>query len=576
MKHLIIPSVCLSFFVVFGTVSAQIPQTMSYQGVLSDSEGNLVSDRDYSITCNLYTSSTGGLSIWSETQTVTVTGGIVNATLGSIVPLSLEFDQPYWLGISVDGGAELTPRTNLTSSAYAFNTKSIPDHIVTGEKVEDGNLVRSINSLTDDITISGGSNISISQTANDIMISSYGGSSFTLPYEGSTSSVTNAFSVTNTNYGNTIYSKNTSTGTAGIFESDSPGEYGFGLLVRSNSDGEAFESYTTGRGSAGQFTINNPDNPSNAIDVSTNGRGFAGYFRIDNPGSNMNTIHSATNGSGSAVFGFASGTGNAAKFIIDNSSNNNEVIFAQTNGGGFAVYAENTGTTGFAGRFDITNPSNSHTSLQALTSGSGRAIYCAATNDGNVTNYGGYFVADGSTGYAVWGEARSTSGVNYGGHFSTASSSGYAIRGHATNTEGENYGGTFRADGNAGRGVSAYGRSYDFYAAGPGVDYGTSSSIRWKNNITEIENPLEKIAQLRGVYFDWDAEHGGRHDVGMIAEEVGKVLPEIVSYEENNIDAEGMDYSKITPLLVEAIKEQQRLIEELQKEITQLKALINN
>jgi len=57
------------------------------------------------------------------------------------------------------------------------------------------------------------------------------------------------------------------------------------------------------------------------------------------------------------------------------------------------------------------------------------------------------------------------------------------------------------------------------------------------------------------VYFNWDAEHGGRYDVGMIAEEVGKVLPEIVDYEENGIDAVGMDYSKLTPLLVEAIKE---------------------
>ncbi len=39
----------------------------------------------------------------------------------------------------------------------------------------------------------------------------------------------------------------------------------------------------------------------------------------------------------------------------------------------------------------------------------------------------------------------------------------------------------------------------------------------------------------------------------MIAEEVGKVLPEIVNYEENGIDAMGMDYSKMTPLLVEAV-----------------------
>ena len=59
--------------------------------------------------------------------------------------------------------------------------------------------------------------------------------------------------------------------------------------------------------------------------------------------------------------------------------------------------------------------------------------------------------------------------------------------------------------------------------------------------------------QIRGVYFDWDTEHGGHHDVGMIAEEVGAVMPEIVQYEENGVDAIGMDYSKMTPLLVAAV-----------------------
>lgn len=68
-----------------------------------------------------------------------------------------------------------------------------------------------------------------------------------------------------------------------------------------------------------------------------------------------------------------------------------------------------------------------------------------------------------------------------------------------------------------------------------------------------IGEPLEKIAKLSGVYYDWDKVHGGSHDLGMIAEEVGAVLPEIVQYEENGVDAIGMDYSKMTPLLVEAV-----------------------
>ena len=68
----------------------------------------------------------------------------------------------------------------------------------------------------------------------------------------------------------------------------------------------------------------------------------------------------------------------------------------------------------------------------------------------------------------------------------------------------------------------------------------------------------------------------------MIAEEVGAVLPEIVNYEENGIDANGMDYSKLTPLLVEAIKElngevqyKDSQIMELQARLTALEALVD-
>ncbi len=97
------------------------------------------------------------------------------------------------------------------------------------------------------------------------------------------------------------------------------------------------------------------------------------------------------------------------------------------------------------------------------------------------------------------------------------------------------------------------GSVYDFTAVGAGIDYHSASSRRWKSDIRNIDKPLDKISRLRGVYYTWDQEHGGRHDVGMVAEDVGEVLPEIVGYEKNGVDATGMDYSKLTPLLVEAV-----------------------
>jgi hypothetical protein len=121
-------------------------------------------------------------------------------------------------------------------------------------------------------------------------------------------------------------------------------------------------------------------------------------------------------------------------------------------------------------------------------------------------------------------------------------------------------------------GIYGEGNIYDFYANGPGVDYGSTSSIRWKRNISEISHPIEKIMAIRGIYFDWDKDHGGMHDVGMIAEEVGKILPEIVQFEKNGTDAIGMDYSKITPLLLEAIKAQQEEILLMKDEFDKLNA----
>jgi hypothetical protein len=119
-------------------------------------------------------------------------------------------------------------------------------------------------------------------------------------------------------------------------------------------------------------------------------------------------------------------------------------------------------------------------------------------------------------------------------------------------------------------GVGGSGLAYDFYAHGPGTDYGTESSIRWKENIQPIDNALDKILNLRGVYFDWNEEHGGQHDMGFIAEEVGEFIPEIVSYEENSVYATGLDYGALTPVLVEAIKELKAENEELKKRIEAL------
>ncbi len=93
-----------------------------------------------------------------------------------------------------------------------------------------------------------------------------------------------------------------------------------------------------------------------------------------------------------------------------------------------------------------------------------------------------------------------------------------------------------------------------------------TSTRRLKENIQPIENPLELIQQLQGVRYDWKAERGGQPDIGFIAEEVGKVFPEIVAWEEDGINARGLNYGHLVAVAVEGIKAQQTEIETLRKE----------
>ena len=102
----------------------------------------------------------------------------------------------------------------------------------------------------------------------------------------------------------------------------------------------------------------------------------------------------------------------------------------------------------------------------------------------------------------------------------------------------------------------------------------TYSSRRWKENIVPIDNALEKISRLSGVYYDWKEDHGGAHDIGFIAEDVAEVLPEVVNFAENGVDADSLDYARITALNLEGIKELKDRVETRREEIESLRSIV--
>jgi hypothetical protein len=104
--------------------------------------------------------------------------------------------------------------------------------------------------------------------------------------------------------------------------------------------------------------------------------------------------------------------------------------------------------------------------------------------------------------------------------------------------------------------------------------WATFSSRRWKTNIQTLYGALAKVEQLRGVSYDLKAN--GQHELGVIAEEVGAVVPEVVTWEKNGKDAQSVDYGRLTALLIEAMKEQQREIQQQQAEFRTQAAVIRN
>ena len=209
--------------------------------------------------------------------------------------------------------------------------------------------------------------------------------------------------------------------------------------------------------------------------------------------------------------------------------------------------------------FDGTHLSIGGTSITNYTSGSHSQIVglVGGTQSGSLLEAyaGGNFVlgirdnsTDGHDNFAV----VSGDGGYYSGNqytklaFKVSGSGATYIGGKATVANGLEVTGSIDASGD----ITAY----------------FSSDERLKDNLTPIVGALDKINQIGGYEFDWNnnSEHSG-HDVGVIAQEIEKVLPEVVVDRDNGYKA--VRYDKIVALLIEAIKQQQLQIDELKSKI---------
>ncbi len=110
--------------------------------------------------------------------------------------------------------------------------------------------------------------------------------------------------------------------------------------------------------------------------------------------------------------------------------------------------------------------------------------------------------------------------------------------------------------------------------AGGTTAWFNDSDIRLKKNISTISSSLDKVLHLRGVNYEWKEteNHAEGLQMGFIAQEVIEVIPEVVDFSGDNYS---MQYAPITAVLVEAVKEQQKMIADQQKQIDELKLIVS-
>jgi hypothetical protein len=251
-------------------------------------------------------------------------------------------------------------------------------------------------------------------------------------------------------------------------------------------------------------------------------------------------------------------------------------------GGGSPGVASLNGLTGaltLAAGSNITiTPSGSQITIAAAGSGGGGL---ALPFNGTVPAGGTAFrVMNSGTGGAIEGDASAGIGV----HGVSGSSAG--VYGRSTHSIGV-VGQSDDTDGVSGFSASGYGvhgsigdpLGFAMYCEGEGLISGSWAAVsdaRFKQNVEDLDGALDRTLALRGVTFDWrrdeypERHFSARRGLGFIAQEVEAIYPELVITGPDGYKS--VEYSKVGPILVEAIKAQQKVIEDLTRRLERLEA----
>ena len=374
-----------------GMAHAQAPEKMSYQAVLRNNAGQLLSNQNVAIRVSILQGSEVGTVVYSERLTgITNVNGLLTSTIGSGTVLSGAFNTinwstgNYYLKTETDpsGGTNYTiaGTSQLLSVPYAMYAKNAGAGGGGGFTLPYSQSVNSTNPL-----------FSIQNTGSGHGIVSTTGSGFSLQGVTSAQISVGVFGENNGN-GEAIYGRTASNIAGAVVGRNEGSGYGVHGFITGDTTGDAIGVYgragiNSGKGKAGKFTNINSSNDFNTLEVETNTIGHpdrilgnAASIKINNIGSigsavkgEVNTIYG--NFAASGIYGVTKGTGGyGGVFHVSQPTSTGKAVLAinEGNGDGILTYALKGGDA-----------------LEAISEGSGRAIY--ATTNTTSTGKAGVF-----------------------------------------------------------------------------------------------------------------------------------------------------------------------------------------
>jgi hypothetical protein len=586
---------CILTLVFILFVQMGLTQTpIAIKGVAIDSDGMPIANGNKLITFAIYESREGTTSIWSEQQEVVVEDGYFIAQLGAINDLDLSFEDARWLGLKIGDGEEMKPRIKVNKMGGDF-TMSQKRRIVTdaGKGRENAVDMDGAAATTESVTAPGAPPDQV--ILDDLIVD-----------------------------GSICVGQDCNNGESFGFDTIRLKENNLRIRFVDTSNTSSFPSRDwqitvneSANGGKNKFSIDDIDGgrtpftieggaPANALYVEDSGRIGLGtstpVVELQVNDGDTPTLRLEQDGSSGYTPQTWDVAGNEANFFIRDATNGSQLSFRiqpNTPGNFLSLRNTNGGRLGI-GTWDPTEKLHVHNG--------NIKIHDTSWNTGDPTQYGILFsdgtfqttAATGGGGGGLWTQSGSDIYYNTGnvGIRTTTpqamlhvQAQGFAdaalVIDHAMYSANDNLKWSLSQDpfsGNLGifkhtdtNGISG-GLVFEVRTNGDvyvGGNLAHSSDVRYKKNIQTLSYALDKVTRLRGVEFDWrNGEFQNKtfskdHQIGFIAQEVEDVIPELVKTDSDGYKA--VSYSNVTALLVEAIKDQQKIIIAQENELRTMK-----